>query len=1161
MSEKEEKNNAPNGRVNPYKALNAYLEADKNVFFGREEETERLFQLVRFNCMTVVFGKSGMGKTSLLNAGLFPRLREEDFRPIWIRLNFAKTAPPLKEQIRIAIEDGLAPNAIDKKKVEIESQVENVPSAPLSTDETLWEYFRRVTHYTATRKEGKKSVTPVLVFDQFEEIFTIGKQHKDRGKFIDELHWLLEDKFPPQVTERALEQNDQNAKTILYSNVRSRFKVILSLREDFLPHLNDLKSRIPSIDKTLFRVTHLTGTQARDIIQKPENGFKEEVTVQSILRIFYKKKELDIATVPEEKLEIEPAFLSLLCYRMYEKGMFKAKKREELDKLIEDYYDLTLKDYPTSVHEFIETKLLTEAGFRTPRVLDTNSSLNEYIDKLVEQRILRKFHDGHNEYVEIVHDFLAPIIEKRRSQRMRRKKRRIRSIWGTVIFFLILLSGFALFQWRNASTHARIAQVNRLTAEALSESFTDNTKAIRIAEAAIKQAKSNAEPHTFETLGRIGYSSYNRPFYISVTPLKSNDVIYSAVFSADSKSILTAHDDGTTQIRDLEGNLIRKLEGHKGRVNTAVFSPDETLVLTASSDFTAKLWNRKGELQQEFKHDRDVIRASFSPDGQLIVTASLDNTARLWNLQGEELKVFRHAGRVISASFSPDGNYILTASWDKTAKLWNRDGKLLADLNKHNNTLSSAVFSPDGNYILTASWDKTALLWDIYGKVLATFGHEEALISAQISPNTKYILTAGVDGTVKLWDRESSKWNQNSSKWDQNNWKFKASIKHDGPLSSVSFSSDGHFILAASENGAFKLWDFQENQESQLNKHSQMIRAIAFSPNGHYLFTSSHGETCILWDLKSNILMNLKHNEQVSCAEFSPDGKFLLTTSQDGAATLWDNNGKLLANFPHGVEIFTALFSRKTDIIFTVGRDGTIKRWDRKGNFINTINWDNKSLTDITISKNGNMVITVSKSRFVSLWRLEDDSLKEIAPTFAQEDLVSTVFSHDDSRILTSSKKGRIVLRDLSGKILVEEEKYLPIEDSELVSASFSPDGKRLLTVLNNETVALWDSNGKFLRNFHHDKQIYTAAFSPDGNQVLTASQDRKARLFDLNGNTLATFNHDRAVVSAVFSIDGKRVVTCSQDFTAKVWMTPYAILQWLKHSKIPELTKEGKKK
>jgi WD40 repeat protein len=1141
MGKMEEKNNKPsNEKGNPYKALNFYEETDHDVFFGREEESEKLFQMVKFNRLTVVFGKSGMGKTSLLNAGLFPRLRQEEFRPIWIRFNFSKTASPLKEQICSAYEAGLTSNEIDKSKVGLESQIQDIPPTPLSADETLWEYFRRVVHFKLTKEKEKKTVTPVLVFDQFEEIFTVGKQHEEKDRIIDELYWLIEDQLPPQVKER-VKKDDRTAKKITYSDVGSHFKVILSLREDYLPHLNDLKTRIPSIDQALFRLTHLNGKQARAIISKPEKGFKNEDTIKAILHRFDPKRETGKEDIPEEKLEIEPALLSLLCHQMFEKKMFESVTTKALDTLLEDYYDSKMKKYPKKVQEFIESKLLTEGGFRTPHYLEEAHRLRKHIEKLVNQRILRKFYEGHGQFVEIVHDALASIIEKRRSRRRKRKRNRLIYLLTAGIVGLSLLTGFAFYQMSRADKQANIAQVNRLAAEASLELSKDNTRAIRILKEAIKKAKDKSATWPLQVLGRIVYSSYDRPFYINAANLDANDVIYSAVFSTDNRYILTGHEYGTARIRDLDGNLLLKLEGHKGRIMSALFSADETMILTASWDKTTRLWNREGKLLQELRHDGSVYSASFSADGKSILTAALDNTARLWNLQGKQLHVFPHEKRVISAVFSPDDRTILTASWDKTARLWTREGRLLTDLNKHDNILTFAGFSPDGRTILTASWDKTARLWNDTGEELSTFDHGSPILSSLFSPDGQYILTAAVDGTVKLWDLEKKE--------------LKTSIRHESPISKIAFSPDGHLILTASEDGVIKLSDLQGNQRAHFDKHSQKIWAAAFSANGHYLFTSSHGEIAVLWDLQSNFVIELEHNEPVSEAVVSPDGTSVITITDAGAARLWKDNGKSSKPLSYGERVFTAIFSPQMDFFLTASKNGIISLWDRNGNPIKSLEMEENQLSSIDLSRDGKNFLTVSSGNaVVTLWQLDGTR----SGSFEQVNIVSAAFLQDRTRIFTASGNGRITIRDLAGNI--QREIKPTMGNRELVSVSLSPDGKRILTLPGEGPVELWDLEGKLLRRFEHDRLIYSAAFSPNGKYVLTASLDKTAKLWSLVGDLLATFDHKGTVRSAAFSLDGKWVVTASRDNTAKVWLTPEAIFQWLQESKIPPLSKKEDK-
>ena len=146
---------------NPFKGLYPYEEKDRHIFKGRMRESKELFKLVKLNTLTVVYGKPGIGKTSLLHAGLNPQLREANFLPVPIRLDYLSPQKPFLSQIVKRIQEELENYNIQKK-----GRGSDVPVDSFRQGETLWEYFKRVDHVD----HAGKRVTPVLVLDQFEEI-------------------------------------------------------------------------------------------------------------------------------------------------------------------------------------------------------------------------------------------------------------------------------------------------------------------------------------------------------------------------------------------------------------------------------------------------------------------------------------------------------------------------------------------------------------------------------------------------------------------------------------------------------------------------------------------------------------------------------------------------------------------------------------------------------------------------------------------------------------------------------------------------------------------------------------------------------------------------------------------------------------------------------
>src|ERR1700736_550586 len=164
---------------NPWPGLDYLSESSQTFFHGREAEADLLLSMVRHRLLTVLYGQSGLGKSSLLQAGLFPRLRADGWLPVYIRLShteadglggfgpnalIAQTRQFIREAITAAIENGQLVAAKDDA---------TTPSPMARDDESLWQYLHR--RDSGLRSSTLERVAPVLVFDQFEEIFTLGR--------------------------------------------------------------------------------------------------------------------------------------------------------------------------------------------------------------------------------------------------------------------------------------------------------------------------------------------------------------------------------------------------------------------------------------------------------------------------------------------------------------------------------------------------------------------------------------------------------------------------------------------------------------------------------------------------------------------------------------------------------------------------------------------------------------------------------------------------------------------------------------------------------------------------------------------------------------------------------------------------------------------------
>ena len=393
---------------NPWPGLVTYSEAEQRYFQGRNEETDELFRMVMRARLTVLFGLSGLGKSSLLQAGLFPVLRQETILPVYIRFDFLAPEPNLINQVRAALAHQAA-----------SAGIETPASLP---EETLWEYFHRRGHEFWNARN--RPVMPLLVFDQFEEVFTLGRLDPARSasteEFIQQLADLSEGR-PPTSLKAVLDDQPDEAKAFTFA--QHNYKILLSLREDFLPELETLRLRMPSLALNRFRLRRMTGEAALPVLNQASHLIDADVA-EEVVRFVA----ADPGRLPLADLEIEPALLSVVCRELNDKRQAKGLARitadlleGNRDRVLTEFYERSVSDLSQDVRQFIEDHLLTRSGFRDSIAED--NAINEpgvtrqVIDQLVERRLIRREARGGIQRLELIHDRLCGVVRASRNAR------------------------------------------------------------------------------------------------------------------------------------------------------------------------------------------------------------------------------------------------------------------------------------------------------------------------------------------------------------------------------------------------------------------------------------------------------------------------------------------------------------------------------------------------------------------------------------------------------------------------------------------------------------------------------------------------------------------------------------------------------------------------
>ncbi|HWG53760.1 MAG TPA: hypothetical protein VN677_10740 [Gemmatimonadaceae bacterium] len=415
----------------PWPGLLAFREANRRFFFGRGLELDDLFRRVRRETLTVLYAQSGLGKTSLLQAGLFPRLREEGFLPVPIRLDYGDDEPRLR-----ADADPPGRQIAQAIAAAIQAQQLTGASDPLAA-RGPWEYLHDV-EFDLPDETGSLLV-PVLVFDQLEELFTLASSRRDNGRFaartVELLGDLIENR-PPRALDRAMREDPSLVDRFAFAH--PGYRVLLSLREDYLPHLHALRGDIPSIVLNNVRLTRFDHRQALDVVERP-GAARHLVTTevaQAIVRTVA-GQDAQSEEIGGARAEVDPSLLSLFCRQLNELRLRRDEVAISLElvmssqeSVLHDFYVDSFRDLAApkegGAKAFVEDFLLTQKGYRdrlsveraNEILVDRYHGTPDELNALVDRRLLHVEERGKTPQIELTHDVLAPIAMHERADRM-----------------------------------------------------------------------------------------------------------------------------------------------------------------------------------------------------------------------------------------------------------------------------------------------------------------------------------------------------------------------------------------------------------------------------------------------------------------------------------------------------------------------------------------------------------------------------------------------------------------------------------------------------------------------------------------------------------------------------------------------------------------------
>jgi WD40 repeat protein len=1161
----------------PYKGLTPYTEEDAAFFFGREADTELIIGNLMSSRLTLHYGPSGVGKSSVLRAGVIRQLRDASNRELaergvrdFVVASFAAwrddPVAGLAAHIRASLTEALGEDSGD--------------SGPPSSLPELFEWTRR------------HDLELLLILDQFEEYFLYHAQDGGAGSFAVEF---------PRVLNRA--------------DLRVNF--LIAIREDALARLDRFEGRVPNLFDNYLRLEHLDREAARTAIEGPIRQYNklfagrgrpigiEPELVEALLdqvttgRVVIGQAGRGLVEAPEEAAaggRIETPYLQLVMTRLWAETMRAGSdvlRLEVLDRLggaeriVRTHLDEAMQALPPGEQDVaarVFHHLVTPSG---TKIAHTASDLAEYedvperelsgvLEKLAagSVRILRPVAspagapDQHR--YEIFHDVLAAAIldwrnryalakeqaaaerelaerleeesrKKRQARELaaveRRRARRARAAAGALALLLVLttvLAFLALSNSQAARRQQRNATSRALVAQALGRLDIDPAQSIRLS---LDALSSRHTPEAEEALRRSITQSHLRKVLRGHTEAANG-----AAFSPDGRLLVTASDDATARVWEVStGRLVAVLRGHSGPVVTAAFGPQQaqSVVVTGGVDGTARVWDaHTGRQLASLGHEPDVAWPMLTKDGRLLLTWSRHGTARVWDWQARRQLAAFSRGTIEGASISSDGRFVAASTTGRRLRLWEMGSRAERSSEKDNIGLRPPIFSPDGTTVMVGDDYQRLYQWNwrAGGRLeeFSTIYITNRLYDYRFSRDGRQVVVAG-DKHAELLDAKSGE--LLSYFGEYRDW-----------VQTASFSPDGKMVVVASADGTASVWESRSTSQflgartAELRGHSGQVIDAAFSPDGRLVATASLDGTARIWQVRDARVLHGEYGRMLD-AEFSHDAHYIATGGSDLTARIWDATTlrpvRVLG--PMDNEVDQATFSRDGKLLVTVEDQANAPRvWSvATGKEAATLDPTATGLSQhpADISPDGTLVVAGDLDGSVRIWDARSGHQVRQFNDVDQTSLSSARFSPDGRLLVTGGgdRVGRI-LDASSGRVI----RTLGGHTGIIQSARFSPNGTLALTASDDRTVRVWDAaSGRQLRVLTGAPSgLMDASFSADGRLVISGGADAITLVWEwASGRTLAILHeHGDRVNSVAFSPDGQQILSASDDTTTKLY-------------------------
>jgi len=1204
--------------ANPWRGLKPYESAHSDLFFGRRRASEKLAERVLgkeaageqpaipAETFVVVTGPSGIGKSSLVRAGLLPRL-PDSVHPIVVR-----PGPTPFASLAAALRQATPPGASSPD----EQALKTVPSA-------LADWV----------KTQAKDHEILLVVDQAEELVTMNRDAEVAKSYLGliarvlsgaehlRVLFTIRTEFEPQFAQSPLKERWPAARCLVPQMTQDELRRVIEG---------------PAAVKVLrFESSELVDTLVNEVVQMPGALPLLSFALSEMYAHYIQRRGDDRALTHVDYDALQGGVT----------GSLRVRANQVVDGVDEAHQETARRVLERLVSvgsgEFARRRVARRELEAADKV--ENVRVDEVLWRLDEARLVVTDSVDDVSYLELAHDALI-LGWDRLLNWVRKDTQRIFTLRR-----LTLDAEDWMFSKKSGllwSDPARLAAIKDLSENA---SPGLNRVEVDFAKASIRRARRNqiirwstaaalilltlgsawlakiADDRRAESLNRLERTLIEEAQLLAAESgraLDSGDAIKAALLSSSALPQDLAKPERpftgealTTLLRAIENDRLNGvLRGHLEPVTDIRLSRDSKRVLTVSRDRTARLWDAAtASSDLTFTHPTGIKAAALSPDGQQVITGAEDGTVTSYSSANGKIlaqKRLEHGSivrlefigsRNAIAAYDGSGVVVLTNGLAE-ARTLDASGRVLAFITDNSdhiititqheiqswrsdswemevsipvdgasaralNAISAVVFHPDsGGLLLIATGNETRLYcmsqrqgpaWiGAAGKTAISLGLRLVNLPGRTlhEPGTLAIGAAFIDGTAGIWlPHGLCKDSQRAVATEPQPQSPNYLDDGLGRYQNITFDPNENRVATVSHDGKVRIWTLGFDGFKPvltLAAHEASANLVIFDQSGNKLLTSSADNTVRLWDVRARYMSTLveQHDHIISSARFSPDGQKIYASSWHGTGLVWSlTQGVLSKRSVRDPEMSTsalcAAIRPDHRQIALGGFDGTVRIWELG---------EPDGQRPLQVFKDIGIPLSMDYSpngRWLAVATKEGSIRIWNSETFRETPLLrhgsrvnAVRFSPDGDWLASASVDGTIAL----WRVALKFERVATFQlGSEATSVAFSPTGSLLVAGLASRVAIIVSlPEGRQLGSLQgHELAIRSVAWSANGHWIATGSDDWTVRLWDAErGVQAAILPHEERIASVDFDPSGSRLLTAAWDRRIRIWSSPRSL-------------------